>query len=117
MKNLAKPIHISGHEISTTVSIGISVFPDDGDETDTLLKHADIAMYKAKEGGKDNYQFYTEGMNATAVNFLLLENDLRRAIELEQLTLYYQPQIDLQSGSLLGVEALVRWQHPDRGLI
>jgi len=117
LKNLAKPIHISGHEISTTVSIGISVFPDDGDETDTLLKHADIAMYKAKEGGKDNYQFYTEGMNATAVNFLLLENDLRRAIELEQLTLYYQPQIDLQSGSLLGVEALVRWQHPDRGLI
>ena len=117
LKNLAKPIHISGHEISTTVSIGISVFPDDGDETDTLLKHADIAMYKAKEAGKDNYKYYTEGMNATAVNFLLLENDLRRAIELEQLTLHYQPQIDFQTGSLLGVEALVRWQHPDRGLI
>lgn len=117
LTNLARPISISGHEISTTVSIGISVFPDDGEETDNLLKHADIAMYKAKEGGKNNYQYYTEGMNATAVNFLLLENDLRRAIEQEQLALYYQPQIDFQSGSLVGLEALVRWNHPERGLV
>ncbi len=117
LENLSKPIHISGHEISTTVSIGISVFPDDGEQTDTLLKHADIAMYKAKEGGKNNYQYYTEGMNATAVNFLLLENDLRRAIEQEQLTLHYQPQIDFATGSLIGLEALVRWNHPDRGLV
>ena len=114
---LARPLEISGHEITTTVSIGVSIFPDDGSDADELLKNADIAMYKAKEAGKNNCQFYAKGMNATAVNYLLLENDLRRAVEQEQLTLHYQPQIDLQSGELMGVEALVRWQHPERGLV
>jgi len=114
---LARPMEISGHEITSTVSIGVSIFPDDGDVTDELLKNADIAMYKAKEAGKNNCQFYTKGMNATAVNYLLLENDLRRALELNQFTLHYQPQIDLKTGDLMGVEALVRWQHPDRGLV
>jgi diguanylate cyclase (GGDEF)-like protein/PAS domain S-box-containing protein len=114
---LSRPLEISGHDISITVSIGVSIFPDDGADTDELLKNADIAMYKAKEAGKNNCQFYTRGMNATAVNYLLLENDLRRAIEQNQLTLYYQPQIDLKTGDMTGVEALVRWQHPDRGLI
>ena len=114
---LARPIEISGHEISSTVSIGVSIFPEDGTDTDELLKHADIAMYKAKEAGKNNCQFYTKGMNATAVNYLLLENDLRRALDLQQFTLHYQPQIDLKSGDLMGVEALVRWQHPERGLV
>jgi diguanylate cyclase (GGDEF)-like protein/PAS domain S-box-containing protein len=117
LTTLARPLEISGHSITTTVSIGVSVFPDDGKDTDELLKNADIAMYKAKEAGKNNCQFYTKGMNATAVNYLLLENDLRRAIETEQLTLHYQPQIDLKSGNIVGVEALVRWQHPDRGLV
>jgi len=114
---LARPLEIAGHEITTTVSIGVSVFPDDGTDTDELLKNADIAMYKAKEAGKNNCQFYTKGMSATAVNYLLLENDLRRAVEQEQLTLHYQPQIDLKTGELMGVEALVRWQHPERGLV
>lgn len=114
---LARPMEISGHEITSTVSIGVSIFPNDGDVTDELLKHADIAMYKAKEAGKNNCQFYTKGMNATAVNYLLLENDLRRALEQNQFTLHYQPQIDLKTGDLMGVEALVRWQHPDRGLV
>jgi diguanylate cyclase (GGDEF)-like protein/PAS domain S-box-containing protein len=114
---LARPMEISGHDITSTVSIGVSIFPDDGDVTDELLKNADIAMYKAKEAGKNNCQFYTKGMNATAVNYLLLENDLRRALELNQFTLHYQPQIDLKTGDLMGVEALVRWQHPDRGLV
>jgi diguanylate cyclase (GGDEF)-like protein/PAS domain S-box-containing protein len=114
---LARPMEISGHEITATVSIGVSVFPNDGEMTDELLKNADIAMYKAKEAGKNNCQFYTKGMNATAVNYLLLENDLRRALELNQFTLHYQPQIDLKTGDLMGVEALVRWQHPDRGLV
>lgn len=114
---LAQPMHISGHNISATVSIGVSTFPKDGEQTDELLKHADIAMYQAKEEGKNNCQFYTKGMNATAVNYLLLENDLRRALELNQFTLHYQPQIDLQTGYLIGVEALVRWQHPERGLV
>lgn len=114
---LARPLEISGHEITTTVSIGVSIFPDDGADTDELLKNADIAMYKAKEAGKNNCQFYAKGMSATAVNYLLLENDLRRAVEQEQLILYYQPQIDLKTGELMGVEALVRWQHPERGLV
>ncbi len=117
LATLARPIEISGHEITSTVSIGVSIFPDDGDVTDELLKHADIAMYQAKEAGKNNCQFYTKGMNATAVNYLLLENDLRRALEQNQFTLHYQPQIDLKTGDLMGVEALVRWQHPDRGLV
>lgn len=114
---LARPMEISGHEIISTVSIGVSIFPDDGEDTDELLKNADIAMYKAKEAGKNNCQFYTKGMNATAVNYLLLENDLRRALELDQFTLQYQPQIDLKTGELMGVEALVRWRHPERGLV
>jgi diguanylate cyclase (GGDEF)-like protein/PAS domain S-box-containing protein len=114
---LARPIEVSGHEISITASIGISVYPDDGEATDELLKNADIAMYKAKEAGKNNCQFYATGMSASAVNYLLLENDLRRGIELEQLTLHYQPQIDFNTGQLTGVEALVRWQHPERGLV
>lgn len=117
LANLARPLEISGHDISTTASIGVSIFPDDGLDTDELLRNADIAMYKAKEAGKNNCQFYTKGMNATAVNYLLLENDLRRAIDQNQLTLYYQPQIDLKSGDMTGVEALVRWQHPERGLV
>lgn len=114
---LARPLEISGHEITTTVSIGVSMFPEDGADTDELLKNADIAMYKAKEAGKNNCQFYAKGMSATAVNYLLLENDLRRAVEQNQLILYYQPQVNLQTGELTGVEALVRWQHPERGLV
>ncbi len=117
LATLARPLEISGHDISATVSIGVSMFPEDGADTDELLKNADIAMYKAKEAGKNNCQFYTKGMNATAVNYLLLENDLRRAIDQNQLTLYYQPQIDLKTGEMKGVEALVRWQHPERGLV
>lgn len=117
LATLSRPLEISGHSISTTVSIGVSVFPEDGADTDELLKNADIAMYKAKEAGKNNCQFYAKGMNATAVNYLLLENDLRRAIDQKQLTLHYQPQIDLKTGDLMGVEALVRWQHPERGLV
>lgn len=117
LASVARPINVMEHEISTTASIGISVYPQDGDEADTLLKHADIAMYKAKEAGKDNFKFYAHGMSASAVNFLLLENDLRRAIDTDQLLLYYQPQFDLQTGSLLGMEALVRWEHPERGLV
>jgi len=117
LATLSRPLEISGHSISTTVSIGVSLFPDDGGDTDELLKNADIAMYKAKEAGKNNCQFYAKGMNATAVNYLLLENDLRRAVEQQQLVLYYQPQVDLKTGDMIGVEALVRWQHPERGLV
>ncbi|MDO3385271.1 EAL domain-containing protein [Gilvimarinus sp. SDUM040013] len=117
LAQLSRPMEISGHEISITASIGISVFPTDGENTDELLKNADIAMYKAKEAGKNNCQFYAKGMSASAVNFLLLENDLRRGIDQNQLVLHYQPQVDLATGKLIGVEALVRWQHPERGMV
>lgn len=117
LAHLSRPMEISGHEISITASIGISVYPHDGEDTDELLKNADVAMYKAKEVGKNNCQFYAKGMSATAVNFLLLENDLRRGIEQDQLVLHYQPQVNLQTGELTGVEALVRWQHPERGVV
>ncbi|MBU2887602.1 EAL domain-containing protein [Gilvimarinus agarilyticus] len=117
LAHVSRPMEIAGHDISITASIGISVYPTDGDNTDELLKNADIAMYKAKEAGKNNCQFYAKGMSASAVNFLLLENDLRRGIEQDQLILHYQPQIDMRTGALTGVEALVRWQHPERGVV
>ncbi|SMF20599.1 diguanylate cyclase (GGDEF) domain-containing protein [Alteromonadaceae bacterium Bs31] len=114
---LAQPVIVQGHEISCTASIGISVFPNNGDSIDQLLKNADTAMYRAKAAGKNRFQFYQSAMSDTAVNYLLLENDLRRAIDQNELCLYYQPQIDLSSGRIIGLEALVRWQHKDRGMI
>ncbi len=117
LTSLAEPLQVCGHEIATTASIGISMYPDDGAAADELLKHSDLAMYKAKRMGANTYQFYTDCMSSTAVNFLLLENDLRRAIELEQMKVYYQPQMDAKTGQLVGFEALVRWLHPTRGIV
>lgn len=114
---LAEPVNIQGYEIAATASIGISVFPNDGDSIDQLLKHADAAMYRAKAAGKNRFQFFTKAMGDSAVNYLLLENDLRRAIEQQELTLYYQPQLDLSNSRIVGVEALVRWVHRDRGVV
>lgn len=117
LKRLAEPLVIHNQTVQNSVSIGISVYPQDGQVADELLKRADIAMHKAKESGKNNYLYFTEGMDSSAVKFLVLEKDLRRAIAENQLRVYYQPQVDLQTGALVGVEALVRWQHPERGLI
>ncbi|MGQ9425668.1 putative bifunctional diguanylate cyclase/phosphodiesterase [Gilvimarinus sp. F26214L] len=117
LRQLAQPSVIDNEMVQTSASIGISVFPQDGNAADELLKRADIAMHKAKESGKNNYLYYTEGMDSSAVKFLVVEKDLRTAIEEGQLCLYYQPQVDLQTGDLVGVEALVRWNHPERGLI
>ncbi|MBX2859007.1 MAG: EAL domain-containing protein [Cellvibrionaceae bacterium] len=114
---LAEPVDIQGYEIAATASIGISVFPNDGDSIDQLLKHADAAMYRAKAAGKNRYQFFIKAIGDSAVNYLLLENDLRRAIEQQELTLYYQPQLDLGSNRIIGLEALVRWIHRDRGVV
>lgn len=114
---LAEPIEMAGQAVHSSASIGISVFPQDGSAADELLKRADIAMHKAKESGKNSCLYFAEGMDSSAVKFLVVEKDLRAAIEEEQLCLYYQPQIDLQTGGLVGVEALVRWNHPQRGLI
>ncbi len=117
LSNLSKPIDVSGHEVACTASIGVALYPKDGDSIDQLLKHADLAMYKAKAQGKNRTQFYVQAMTDTAVNYLLLENDLRKAIDNGDLCLHFQPQVDLQSRLIAGVEALVRWEHPERGMI
>ncbi len=114
---LTAPFTIGGHELFVSASIGISVFPADGGDAETLLKHADTAMYRAKEGGRSGYQFYTPAMNAATHKQHQLEQRLRRALERDEFRLVYQPRIDPHTGALLGAEALLRWQHPEFGLI
>ena len=114
---LDKPIDISGHELRLSVSIGIAVHPADGEDIDTLLKHADTAMYGAKNAGRDNFQFFIAEMNERAIERLKLESGIRRAIEAGELLLHYQPQFDGGSRRLVGVEALVRWSHPELGMV
>jgi len=117
LRSLGSPYHIDGNELHITTSIGISLFPADGDDGETLLKNADIAMYHAKTKGKNNYQFFNSTMNALAVERQTTEAELRRAIDRGEFVLLYQPKIDLLSGHVTGVEALVRWMHPDRGVV
>ncbi|MCF6178197.1 MAG: EAL domain-containing protein [Geopsychrobacter sp.] len=114
---LGRISNIGNYQLVATGSIGISIFPDDALVGEELIKCADVAMYHAKSEGKDNYQFYTSHMNARAHEMLLLERDLRRALEEGQLCLYYQPQVELETGNLMGVEALLRWNHPKQGLV
>lgn len=111
------PFHISEQDIYNTASIGISVFPYDGDDADSLIKNADKAMSRAKMSGRNNYQFFTAAMKADIHEQLLLEQSMRRALERKEFVVYYQPQIDLTSGEIIGSEALVRWQHPELGLV
>jgi diguanylate cyclase (GGDEF)-like protein/PAS domain S-box-containing protein len=117
LDSLQQTISLSGLELSITASIGISLFPSDGADAQTLLRHADIAMYRSKEQGAGGCQLYTEGMSAAAFDRLLLETRLRKALETEELTLFYQPQLELATGRITGTEALIRWQHPDHGLV
>ncbi len=114
---LEQPYMIEGRECFITASIGISLFPKDGQDAEALLKSADAAMYQAKEKGRNNTQYYSQEMNAHAKKRLLLEHALRHAMELNQLVLHYQPQVDLNTAKVIGVEALLRWQHPHLGLI
>jgi diguanylate cyclase (GGDEF)-like protein/PAS domain S-box-containing protein len=109
--------NLNGQETFITLSIGISLYPNDGTDADTLLKNADVAMYRAKEGGKNNYQFFTTKMNTLVHQRLLLETQLRYALEREEFILYYQPQMHLASGHIVGAEVLLRWQHPELGLV
>jgi len=117
LSNVAKSIIIDGQELHVTASIGISVFPADGVDSQGLLKNADIAMYRAKELGKNNFQFYAAQMNVHTVERLALESSLRRALERDEFVLHYQPKVLLNSGRITGMEALVRWQRPDMGMI
>ena len=117
LEALARPFSISGHEVFVTVSIGIAIFPTDGDSVDLLLKSSDTAMYHAKEQGRNNVQYYSNAMNAAANERLMLEAEVRQATEREEFVLYYQPQVDLRSGRIVGAEVLIRWLHPQRGLL
>ncbi|MGD9200098.1 MAG: EAL domain-containing protein [Chitinispirillia bacterium] len=114
---LSQPFILDDHEIFITTSIGITIYPLDGEDIDSLLKNADIAMYKAKSQGKNNYKFFKHSMNATAMERLKMENDLHKALQREELVLYYQPQIEVTTGKIIGMEALIRWQHPQDGMI
>jgi diguanylate cyclase (GGDEF)-like protein len=114
---LKPPFRLGDHEVYLTASIGISLFPYDGGDLRTLLKNAAAALYRAKMQGGNNYQFYTSDMNARALKRLALESSLRRAVENEEFVVHYQSQVDLQSRQIIGTEALVRWQHPQLGLL
>jgi len=114
---LRKPIFVYGQEINVSCSIGISAFPGDSEDVETLLKNADVAMSYAKQSGGNTFTFFAQDMNDRAIERLNLEIDLKKALERDEFILFYQPQIDLHSGKIAGVEALIRWQHPERGLI
>jgi diguanylate cyclase (GGDEF)-like protein len=114
---VAQPFFLEAHEFHITASIGISTYPDDSKDMQGLLKNADISMYRAKEQGKNNYQFYSVLMNIHTLERLALESDLRRALERNEFVLHYQPKVDIGSGRITGMEALVRWQRPGKELI
>ncbi len=114
---LRRPLAVGGHTLNTSCSIGISIFPDDAEDSRELMKNADTAMYHAKEQGRNNFQFFSPEMNLRAVERQRLETELRLALDQEQFVLHYQPQADIRSGKLVGMEALIRWRHPQRGLV
>ncbi len=115
---ILKPsFNLEGHYLHITISIGIAVFPDDGENADTLLKNADAALYRVKEQGRNDYQHYTLTLNSQAYKLLSLENDLHYALDKQEFTLYYQPIIEVATGKIVKMEALLRWQHPELGLV
>ena len=117
LQDLRQPVTVDQREFHATASMGIAFYPNDAEEADSLLRCADIAMYRAKEQGRDNYQFHTAAMSAQLAERLTVETDLRRALERKEFVVYYQPQVDISNQQIVGVEALVRWQHPSRGLV
>jgi len=117
LSTFSSPYILGENEFYISASMGITVYPDDGDTPEMLIKNADTAMYRAKEQGKDTYQFYTADMNARTLELLRLENDLRKAVDKQQFELFYQPQFDINSREIIGMEALIRWFHPDKGMV
>jgi diguanylate cyclase (GGDEF)-like protein len=116
LQSLSAPHSIGGQDLHVLGSIGISLYPEDGEDAETLIKSADTAMYHAKENGRNTFQFFKQEMNLKAVDRQLLESSLNRALEREEFLLHYQPKVNLKSGAITGAEALLRWQHPERGL-
>lgn len=117
LQAVAEAHSIDQHELHVTTSIGVSVYPDDGRDAETLIKNADTAMYQAKENGRQTYEFFKPAMNVRAVERQSIEESLRRALERQEFVLHYQPKISLRTGAITGAEALIRWNHPTRGLV
>lgn len=117
VQGLTEPFRVSNHELIVTTTIGISVFPRDDESAERLVKNADAAMYCAKEAGRNRYKFYTQDMNAQAEERLILETGLRKALKENQFVLYYQPKVAVDTGKVVGLEALLRWRHPEKGLV
>ncbi|KWV59003.1 diguanylate cyclase [Bradyrhizobium macuxiense] len=115
--SLSQPLQLSGHECHTTASIGIAMYPADGSDVQTLTKNADMAMYLAKEDGKNGFRFFSNEIKAQSIERLTMESALRRALERGQFSLHYQPKVDMASGQISGVEALLRWTHPELGQV
>jgi diguanylate cyclase (GGDEF)-like protein len=117
LKKFAAPFRIAGEDLFVSASIGISVYPEDGDDLESLLKHADVALYQAKDAGRNTGEFFNQAMNAAALQRLLLETNLRRAVERDEIAVHFQPLVDARAGRPVGVEALLRWTHPELGPI
>jgi len=117
LDTLSQPFNLYGHEVFISVSVGVTLYPSDDENADNLLRNADSAMYRAKEYGRNNFQFYVADMNVKARERLMLESSLRRALDRNEYMLYYQPRVDLLSGQIIGAEALLRWRHPEMGLV
>jgi diguanylate cyclase (GGDEF)-like protein/PAS domain S-box-containing protein len=116
-EELSVPYVFDNQNLTVTPTIGISVYPEDGEDADTLIRNADSALYHAKDSGRNNYLFFTQRMNLAAIERMVLENGMRAALDRNEFVLHYQPQIELDTGTLVGFEALIRWQHPERGLL
>jgi diguanylate cyclase (GGDEF)-like protein/PAS domain S-box-containing protein len=117
MDSVAQPMILGTKEFFVTCSIGVAAFPSDGTPADNLIEHADIAMYRAKKLGRNNFQFYTPAMNEESLERVRIESALRSALDRNEFVLHYQPQVDLKSGRIVGMEALIRWQHPELGMV